>query len=257
MNILNKINIFKPPGKNLTVRDDDTFIVSYPKSGNTWLRLFIYSYYYKDTTFKSIHKKIPDIYKQPKYLFNFAKSPRLIKSHEPYNSMYKKVIYIVRHPYFVSKSYLNFFRKYNRAYKDLSYESFIKMFNNDELDSFGNWVNHVSGWINSDLKENFLMVRYENLLNTPRSEFIKIINFFYGSYEETKIDYAILQTEFSRLKNAEVNNKMNLKMIPKGNSNYNFFNIGKNIINQDEYKIFKKNISSEFKNLSNTLGYEI
>ena len=49
-------------GRNFPVFPDDTFLVSYPRSGNTWTRFLIANLISHDepVTFANIEKKIPD-----------------------------------------------------------------------------------------------------------------------------------------------------------------------------------------------------
>ena len=51
-------------GDALTIRKDDIFIASYPKSGNTWTRFLIANLIYQNEVidFSNIEKKVPDIY---------------------------------------------------------------------------------------------------------------------------------------------------------------------------------------------------
>jgi len=41
-------------GRRLTVLSDDTFIVSYPRSGNTWARFLIANFFYDEVSFANI-----------------------------------------------------------------------------------------------------------------------------------------------------------------------------------------------------------
>ena len=74
----------------------DTFVVSYPKSGNTWVRFIIANMLTEElVTMKSVHDFVPDIYTSADYI-NSYESPRFIKSHHPYFTKYPKIIYISR-----------------------------------------------------------------------------------------------------------------------------------------------------------------
>ena len=50
------------PGRNLRVFPDDVFLVSYPKSGNTWTRFLIANLVFpeKQPDFANINELIPD-----------------------------------------------------------------------------------------------------------------------------------------------------------------------------------------------------
>src|SRR5262245_12913126 len=83
-------------GRNITVFPDDTFLVSYPRSGNTWLRFLIGCVFHGEPiTFGTLEAKVPDIYQNHNKVLLKIPRPRLIKSHEYFEPRYKKVIYVV------------------------------------------------------------------------------------------------------------------------------------------------------------------
>ena len=53
-----------PPRREVIVFDDDVFVLSYPRSGNTWLRILLANLLSNrgDVGFANIEKIIPDIY---------------------------------------------------------------------------------------------------------------------------------------------------------------------------------------------------
>ena len=56
--ILRLKNILDPSydktGKFILIKDDDIFVTSYPKSGNTWVRLIIANIFFNKVTFNNI-----------------------------------------------------------------------------------------------------------------------------------------------------------------------------------------------------------
>src|SRR5215469_6269647 len=97
-------------GRTLAVFADDTFIVSYPRSGNTWTRFLIANLLHPEqpASFANIERLIPDCEAQSSRYMKRASRPRIIKSHEYFDPRYKKVIYIVRDPRDVALSYYDF-----------------------------------------------------------------------------------------------------------------------------------------------------
>ena len=74
---------FIPPGRSIKVFESDIFIVSYPKSGNTWLRFLIGNLIYNEdqVLFSNIEEKIPDIYQNSGNFFEtFSKAKNIKKS---------------------------------------------------------------------------------------------------------------------------------------------------------------------------------
>src|ERR1700688_3546261 len=94
-------------GRNLTVFPDDVFLVSYPRSGNTWTRFLISNLIYQEepTTFANIEKRIPEIYFNADHAMRKLPRPRILKSHECFQPHYKHVICIVRDPRDVAVSF--------------------------------------------------------------------------------------------------------------------------------------------------------
>src|SRR5215472_10086604 len=87
-------------GRKLAVYPDDTFIVSYPRSGNTWTRFLIANLLHPDepVTFANIETIIPDTSALSSRALKRVPRPRLIKTHEYFEPRYRKVIYLVRDP---------------------------------------------------------------------------------------------------------------------------------------------------------------
>src|SRR5208337_5516979 len=87
-------------GRTLAVRPDDTFLVSYPRSGNTWTRFLIANLLHpqEHVTFANIERQVPDAEAQSSRYMRGVPSPRIIKSHSYFHPRYPRVIYIVRDP---------------------------------------------------------------------------------------------------------------------------------------------------------------
>src|SRR2546430_17117355 len=72
------------PGRNHLVFPDDVFLVSYPKSGNTWTRFLIANLVFPDRhpDFSNINQLIPDPEALAKRDLDRVARPRYIKSHQ-------------------------------------------------------------------------------------------------------------------------------------------------------------------------------
>src|SRR5207245_8937086 len=75
---------------------DDIFLVSYPRSGNTWTRFLIGNMINPDdpVTFANLEQRIPSIYTFPNRVLRSL--PRILISHVAYDPPYPRVISIVR-----------------------------------------------------------------------------------------------------------------------------------------------------------------
>ena len=198
-------------GRAVQVLPDDIFLVSYPKSGNTWTRFLLGNLLNPDEgiTFANVERKVPDIYAESKRTLKKAPRPRLIKSHECFDPRYRRVIYIVRDPRDVALSAYHYDRKGRNIPDGFPIEEYIttRFMKTDEY--FGSWGEHAGSWlVNSDnilqmsrLKDGFLgtmgswgdnvmswvgarghdreflLVRYEDLLEDTRREMTRISEF--------------------------------------------------------------------------------
>jgi hypothetical protein len=116
--------------RDFAVYPDDTFVVSYPRSGNTWTRFLIANLIYpeKNVGFTNIEKLIPDTSSQSNRALKSTPRPRIIKSHEYFDHRYRKVIYIVRDPRDVALSYYDFQRKYMQIDDAYPLEQYVEDF---------------------------------------------------------------------------------------------------------------------------------
>ncbi|MFY9661106.1 MAG: sulfotransferase domain-containing protein, partial [Terriglobales bacterium] len=72
------------PFRSLVILPDDIFLVSFPKSGNTWTRFLLANLRFpgEPATWANIDRLIPDPMGTTKRDFDRMPRPRIIKSHE-------------------------------------------------------------------------------------------------------------------------------------------------------------------------------
>jgi len=168
-------------GRNLTVFPDDVFLVSYPRSGNTWTRFLIGNLIYQDepVTFANIESRLPEIYFNPDHILRRLPRPRILKSHECFQPHYRRIIYIVRDPRDVAVSFYHHNIKAGNIAEDYAIANFVPRFINGEFDAkWGSWSDHVLSWmlLRQDVPE-FLMLRYESMKEQPETELARIVVF--------------------------------------------------------------------------------
>jgi hypothetical protein len=193
-------------GRNLTVRNDDVFVVSYPKSGNTWTRFLIanlISASNEEITFLNIENKVPDIYQNTdRYMLNLP-CPRVLKSHEYFDPRYKKVIYIVRDPRDVVVSYYYHFIKF-LSLENNNMDEFVQRFVQGNLDVFGSWGENVGSWLatrgNGD---DFLLIKYEDLLVDTGKELEKVAAFLRLQYDQERLQSSIKRSSSDNMRKLE------------------------------------------------------
>ena len=168
-------------GRNLTVFEDDVFVVSYPRSGNTWTRFLIGNLINPDDplTFANVESRIPEIYFNPDHKMRALPRPRVLKSHESFQPHYPKVIYIVRDPRDVAVSYYHHAVKWGNVGDGSPMEEFIPRFIAAEFDrKWGSWADNVLSWLY--MRENsadFLLLRYEDMKKNTVDELRRVADF--------------------------------------------------------------------------------
>ena len=231
---------YRVPGKYYKVQKDDILLISYPKSGNTWLRfLFGNVMYSSGVDFKNIDKFIPDIYRTTKKEIEDLDSPRVIKSHEPFFPNNSKVVYIYRDPRDVVISYYYWYKKFNRL-KGESFEFFFNSFLEGNV-SYGLWSEHLKGWREAAEKRprNVYMVKYETLKEDTLKEFKKILQFCDLDYSDERILEAVNKSEFKNMKKMEEKQSKD-SIFKDTNLNISFVRSGKSewkdVLSEDQIK---------------------
>lgn len=160
--------------RDFAVYPDDIFLVSYPRSGNTWTRLLMVNLLYpqENVTFANIERFIPDAHWQSNRTLKRTPRPRIIKTHQYFDPRYRKMIYIVRDPRDIALSYYDFQRKYEHIADDYPLEESVKDFVYGRLSSvnWGTWGENVGSWLYTrGQRKDFLLLRYEDMIaDTPR-----------------------------------------------------------------------------------------
>lgn len=194
-------------GRNLAVYTDDTFVVSYPRSGNTWTRFLIANLIYPDenVSFANIEKLIPD-YLQSNRTLKRTPRPRIIKTHEYFDIRYPKTVYIVRDPRDVALSAYNFRRKYRDIEDAFPLERFVDDFVTGvrSSETWGTWAENVASWIYTRrYSKNFLFLRYEDMITDTTAELSRIATFFGIEPEAARLQKAIEQSSSDRMRELE------------------------------------------------------
>jgi hypothetical protein len=196
----------KPAGRNLTVFPDDTFLVSYPKSGNTWARFLIANLLHRDDHigFSNIHAIIPGIdVVRHRDMLRFPR-PRIIKSHQYYDPRYRRVVYIVRDPRDVALSEYHAQRKSKRIGDDYPIEGFVRSFVAGESCDYSSWGEHAASWLSTRYGQpGFLLLRYEDMLQDPGRELSKMAGFLGLQPSPELIQQAVARSAADKMRKLE------------------------------------------------------
>ena len=195
-------------GRSLSVRPDDTFIVSYPRSGNTWIRFLVANLLHptEAVTFANVERLIPDAEAQSSRYLKRIPSPRLIKSHQYFDHRYAKVLYIVRDPRDVVLSYYDFSRKYRHIPDRYPLESYVHDFVNGRLNSsgWGTWAENVGTWLAARRgRPGFHLLRYEDLKANTEAELATVARFLGIDPVPERLRSAIQKSSADRMRELE------------------------------------------------------
>lgn len=197
----------EPVGRRMNTDPDDVFLVSYPKSGNTWLRFMIGNLAFPETeaTFANIESLVPSIYVNHDRRLSQLPRPRILKSHESFVPWYGSVIYVVRDPRDICVSYYHYLIKYRELPEGYPIERFVPQFLRGEIDwQYGAWGDHVMSWLTMRQDHsNFMMLRYEDLLENPRGELARIASFLRIPATLERLERAINLSSASRMRELE------------------------------------------------------
>ncbi|MBN1187888.1 MAG: sulfotransferase domain-containing protein [Bacteroidales bacterium] len=170
-------------------RDDDIYIITYPKSGTTLVQMILYQMTTDgNMDFEHIYDVSPwirnDAYVDipPRDL----PSPRIIKTHDPYKDFDHLVkgrfIYVYRDGKDVAVSKFHQEKNYNNP--DLEFDEFMKKFLKPS--KYG-WFSYTKAWLENKKKLPILYLTYEELLNDFDNAIQKIIK--YLQLDPQKIDF--------------------------------------------------------------------
>jgi hypothetical protein len=194
-------------GPKAFVFPDDVFLVSFPRSGNTWTRFLLGNSIFRDepVTFANVESRIPDIYINSQQAMLRLPRPRVLKSHEPFDPRYGKMIYIVRDPRDVAVSSYHYMIKRKVIDENYPIEAFIRHFLTGALNgTAGSWGENVATWlaVRGDDRE-FLLLRYEDMLQDTARELRKVVSFLQLGISELQLARAIDLSSADRMRALE------------------------------------------------------
>lgn len=190
-------------------RDDDIFIVTFPKAGTTWMQMILYQMLTDGSMdFKHIYEVSPWLTNQSingtdTEKINALKSPRIIKSHDVYSKFdpgsKNKFVFVYRNGLDSVVSLNHHRRNYNNPDESLQ-ETIDAYF---KPDSPYNWFIFNEEWARNKHGLDVINIDYHDLVNDFDSVLSKLADFLRVSLDEQKINRIKERASFSFMKKHE------------------------------------------------------
>ncbi|XP_026579483.1 amine sulfotransferase-like [Pseudonaja textilis] len=197
--------------ESFEIHDDDTFIITYPKSGTVWTQNIVSLILYeghRDGT-----ENITLIERAPWLEYNIFRadlpnrpSPRVICSHLPYYLIPKglrnkraKIIYVFRNPKDVLVSSYHFYKMLIIMETSKQFDAYFERFLAGKVPS-SLWIDHIEGWYAHKNDFNILFLSYEEMKKDLRSSVLKICNFLGRELTEKEVDDVVDKATFDNMK---------------------------------------------------------
>lgn len=180
--------------RHIGLSDADVFIASYPRSGNTWLRSMLSSCLFGEPIKSFRGKKnefLPYIGSHRPAKRVVGDDGRLIKTHEPYRSEYKRAIWILRDPRDVCVSEYKLALRAQYFVGDL--DEYVRLFVQRSPFQPANWMAHAQSWAASPIAgtDRLLPLRFEDMVTEPDQQLRRILKFLNVPFTSDMVEKAV------------------------------------------------------------------
>ncbi|KAF5902974.1 sulfotransferase family cytosolic 2B member 1-like, partial [Clarias magur] len=210
--------------EDFTFREDDVLIVTYPKSGTTWMQEIV-PLIISEGDLTPVHT-IPNWDRVPWLEEHRAKiltleqrpSPRIFATHfhhymmnDSYFKIKPKVIYVMRNPKDVFTSSFHYYGMASYLVNPGTTDEFLEKFLNGKI-MFGSWFDHVKSWLKAKDQENIFYISYEEMIQDLKDCVTKISQFL-----EKPLSPEVIETiaENCLFKNMKQNKMSNYSLVPE------------------------------------------
>lgn len=204
-----RLKFYKAIKVDFRPRPDDIFVVTYPKSGTTWMQMIMYQLA-TDGSMEIDHigRRCPYFeaairFRNFRADFDDIPAPRIFKTHLAYEEMPRwncKYIYVARHGKDVLVSFFNQYRDSGSFKGTLA--QFTKLFLSGRLIG-GSWFRHVAGWYAHRDDENVLFLTFEDLKADLESCVRRIADFCGFVIDEERMPTILERCSFAFMKQHE------------------------------------------------------
>ncbi|KAI5086944.1 sulfotransferase family 2, cytosolic sulfotransferase 1, partial [Silurus meridionalis] len=232
--------------EDFTFWPDDVMIVTFPKSGTTWMQEIV-PLIHSEGDLTPVHT-IPNWDRVPWLDGPWAQnlnleqrpSPRIFTTHlhhsmmnESYFKVKPKIIYVIRNPKDVFTSSFYFYGMAPYLVNPGTADKFLEKFLNGKI-LFGSWFEHVKGWLNAKDQDRIFYISYEEMIQDLKGSVTKIAQFLGKPLSPEVIKKIAENCLFKNMKH----NKM---------SNYSLVPV--EFMDQKKSEFLRKGIAGDWKNL--------
>ncbi|KAM5181707.1 amine sulfotransferase-like [Mantella aurantiaca] len=261
--------------KDFKIKDDDVFLLTYPKSGTIWtqqiLSLICCEGHRNGTEKIDSIDRVPWFDSRtlnPDVDYNTRPSPRLFTSHlsetfvpRGLKNTKAKVIYVMRNPKDVMTSFYHFENLFAMMEKSPDFQHFLEKFLDGDVFP-GKWFDHIRGWYTHKDEYNIIFLKYEDMIKDLRSVVKQISTFLGIKLDDEAIDLVVKKATFKEMKKDPLANKENMPENFINNKSGLFMRKGqvgdwKNLMTVAQSELFDKIFQEKLGDLSLNFTWQI
>ncbi|XP_040922363.1 sulfotransferase 2B1-like [Toxotes jaculatrix] len=231
--------------EEFTFRPDDIVIVTYPKSGTTWMQeivpLILSGGDPSSVETLPNWDRAPWLEEHRACILNLDErlSPRVFSTHFHYNMMppgffevKPKVIYVTRNPKDVFTSSFHYYGMASYLVNPGPQSEFLHKFLDGKV-MFGSWFDHVKGWLSAEDRGHIMYISYEEMIMDLKDSVTRISQFL-----EKPLDTEVIEKIADRclFKNMKQNDMSNYSIVPC------------EFMDQTKSEFLRKGIAGDWKN---------
>lgn len=225
-------------------RPDDQYLVSYPRSGNTWMRTILVNLLVPEANSNPdiFNRRLPGVSIRRARWINTLPSPRLIKSHTWYRPDIQRAVLLVRD----GRDALTSFYHYSVTRQGYT-KPFAVFFQEYAQGTYGyRWDEHTVSWLETGLTQmngNLHVVKFERFKKDTHMVMEEVVDFFQLQFTSTQIQQAIKAASLKNVRQIE----QQRGVVDLSNPNASFYRGGK----QEQWRdLFTPTIYEQFMLLS-------
>ncbi|XP_003961425.1 sulfotransferase family cytosolic 2B member 1-like isoform X1 [Takifugu rubripes] len=231
--------------EEFSFRPDDVVIVTYPKSGTTWMQeivpLILTGGDPASVETVPNWDRAPWLEQDRARVLNLEErpSPRILTTHFRYDMMTPsflkvkpKVIYVMRNPKDVFTSSFHYHGMTSFLVEPGLQSDFLQTFLDGKV-IFGSWFDHVKGWLSAGDRHPIMYISYEEMIMNLKDSVTKIGHFLNKSLDSEVVEKIAERCVFKNMKQ----NKMS-----------NYSTVPCDIMDQEKSEFLRKGITGDWKN---------